>query len=281
MDIHFEQVTHDYQPGTPFEKKALNNVTTTIKSGSYTALIGHTGSGKSTFVQHLNGLLKPTSGMIRFSDGETITPEDKKKNLHALRQKIGLVFQFPEAQLFEETVVKDIAFGPMNFGKTREEATQLAYEAMEKVGLSSELASRSPLELSGGQMRRVAIAGILAMQPEVLVLDEPTAGLDPEGREEMMTLFQKLNDEGMTIILVTHLMDDVAKYCDHVLVMDDGQLIADTTPQSLFQNRDWLVEHHLSQPHATAFASYFKEHGRPLADTLPLTLEALLQQLGD
>lgn len=281
MDIQFQNVTHCYQEGTPFEKKALDDVTTTIKSGSYTALIGHTGSGKSTFVQHLNGLLKPTSGQVIFGDGTILSADDRKKNLRYLRQKIGLVFQFPEAQLFEETVLKDIAFGPKNFGASEEEAAQLARQAMEKVGLSDDFEQRSPLELSGGQMRRVAIAGILAMEPDVLVLDEPTAGLDPEGRKDMMTLFKSLNDEGMTIILVTHLMDDVANYCHHVLVMEDGRLIQDTTPQQLFQNSQWLREHHLSLPHATDFAMSFKERGQALAERLPLTLDELLEQIGD
>jgi energy-coupling factor transport system ATP-binding protein len=217
MDIHFEKVDFTYQPNTPFEQRALFDLNLTIKDGSYTAIVGHTGSGKSTLLQHLNALVKPTRGTVKIGD-RVITPETDNKNLKPIRKKVGIVFQFPEAQLFEETVERDIAFGPQNFGVSEADAKELARKMITMVGLEESYLQRSPFELSGGQMRRVAIAGVLAMEPEVLVLDEPTAGLDPQGRREMMAMFEQLHKEqGMTIVLVTHLMDDVANYADHVI----------------------------------------------------------------
>ena len=205
MDIRFEQVDFTYQPNTPFEHRALFDINLAIKEGSFTALIGHTGSGKSTLLQHLNALLKPTKGTVNIGE-RVITPQTDNKNLKPIRKKVGIVFQFPESQLFEETVEKDIAFGPKNFGVSLEEANQIAKDTLKLVGLDESYLERSPFDLSGGQMRRVAIAGVLAMQPEVLVLDEPTAGLDPQGRKEMMDMFWRLHKErGLTLVLVTHL----------------------------------------------------------------------------
>lgn len=219
MGITLENVSYIYQNGTPFASAALSDVSLTIKDGSYTALIGHTGSGKSTILQLLNGLLVPTDGEVRVFD-TLITPTSVNKEIRQIRKQVGLVFQFAENQIFEETVLKDVAFGPQNFGVSREEAETIAREKLALVGIDESLFERSPFELSGGQMRRVAIAGILAMEPRILVLDEPTAGLDPIGRKELMNLFKKLHQDGITIVLVTHLMDDVAEYADQVYVME-------------------------------------------------------------
>ncbi len=213
MGIHLQEVSYTYQAGTPFEGRALFGVDLEIVDGSYTALIGHTGSGKSTILQLLNGLNIPTSGSV-IVDDMVINATSDKKGIKQVRKKVGLVFQFPESQVFDETVLKDVAFGPQNFGISQEEAEKIAREKLALVGISEELFERSPFELSGGQMRRVAIAGILAMEPNVLVLDEPTAGLDPAGRQELMDIFKQLHANGMTIVLVTHLMDDVANYAD-------------------------------------------------------------------
>lgn len=261
------------------EHKALEDVSLEITDGSYTAVIGHTGSGKSTLMQHLNGLLKPTEGFLEIN-GHQITPETQNKELGDLRKEVGFVFQFPEAQLFEETVKKDIAFAPKNFGKSDEEAEKIAIKMAKMVDLPDEVLDKSPFELSGGQMRRVAIAGILAMEPKILVLDEPTAGLDPMGRLEMMRLFSRLHKNGMTIILVTHQMNDVADYADHALVLEHGRLIADTTPKALFSKPEWLKEHHLDLPQTTKFAEKLMASGMKF-DSLPLTKKELAQILAD
>lgn len=218
MGITLENVSYTYQAGTPFEGPALFEVNLEIKDGSYTALVGHTGSGKSTILQLLNGLLVPTEGSVVINDVK-ITSTSVNKDIKQVRRKVGLVFQFAESQIFDETVLKDVAFGPQNFGISKEDAERVAREKLTLVGISEELFERSPFELSGGQMRRVAIAGILAMEPDILVLDEPTAGLDPAGRKELMSLFKRLHEAGMTIVLVTHLMDDVANFADTVYVM--------------------------------------------------------------
>ncbi|MBM7687603.1 energy-coupling factor ABC transporter ATP-binding protein [Enterococcus ureilyticus] len=278
MDIRFEQVDFTYQPNTPFEQRALFDLNLTLEDGSYTAIVGHTGSGKSTLLQHLNALVKPTKGTVTIGD-RTIVPETNNKNLKPIRKKVGIVFQFPEAQLFEETVAKDIAFGPKNFGVAGEEAARLAAEMLDLVGLDASFLDRSPFELSGGQMRRVAIAGVLAMEPEVLVLDEPTAGLDPQGRKEMMEMFQRLHEErGMTIVLVTHLMDDVANYADHVLVLEKGRIVKAGAPQEVFQDIDWLKEKQLGVPTAATFAEKLIAKGLSFED-LPLTAETLADDL--
>ena len=235
MGITLENVSYAYQAGTPFEGPALFEVNLEIKDGSYTALIGHTGSGKSTILQLLNGLLVPTEGSVVI-DELKITSTSVNKDIKQVRKKVGLVFQFAESQIFDETVLKDVAFGPQNFGVSKEEAERLARKNLALVGISEELFERSPFELSGGQMRRVAIAGILAMEPDVLVLDEPTAGLDPAGRKELMSLFKQLHKAGMTIVLVTHLMDDVANFADTVYVMEKGRVVKSGDPRQVFQD---------------------------------------------
>ena len=278
MDIRFEQVGFTYQPNSPFEQRVLFDIDLAIKEGSYTALVGHTGSGKSTLLQHLNALLKPTSGTVTIGD-RVITAATNNKNLKPIRQKVGIVFQFPEAQLFEETVERDIAFGPKNFGVPEEEANRLAAKTLEMVGLDESYLQRSPFDLSGGQMRRVAIAGVLAMEPEVLVLDEPTAGLDPQGRKEMMEMFARLHHENkITIVLVTHLMDDVADFSDYVYVLEKGTLVKQGTPREVFQEVEWLQAKQLGVPTATAFAQKLVTRGIHF-DSLPLTSKELAEML--
>ena len=274
MDIRFKQVGFAYQAGTPFEMRALHDISFSIKEGSYVAIIGHTGSGKSTILQHLNALLKPTEGIVELGD-KTINSTTGNKDLKPLRKKVGIVFQFPEAQLFEETVEKDIAFGPKNFGVSEEEALKIAAEVVKTVGLPEEVLKKSPFDLSGGQMRRVAIAGVLAMKPEVLVLDEPTAGLDPKGRLEMMEMFYKLNKEqNMTIVLVTHQMNDVSDYADHVIVIESGNVVKEGSPKEVFSDASWLLEKQLGVPTTLAFVEKLKEKGWS-TDKMPLTLDEL------
>ncbi|MBP2097776.1 energy-coupling factor ABC transporter ATP-binding protein [Enterococcus rivorum] len=278
MDIRFEEVDFTYQPNTPFEQRALFDLNLTVKEGSYTAIVGHTGSGKSTLLQHLNALVKPTKGTVSIGD-RVITAETNNKNLKPIRKKVGIVFQFPEAQLFEETVEKDIAFGPKNFGVSDEEAKKLAKEMLNLVGLDDSYLERSPFELSGGQMRRVAIAGVLAMEPEILVLDEPTAGLDPQGRKEMMEMFLRLHKEqGMTIVLVTHLMDDVANYANHVIVLEKGRIVKAGSPKEVFADIAWLKEKQLGVPTAASFAEKLAAKGYSF-DQLPLTADELADSL--
>ena len=245
-------------------------------------MIGHTGSGKSTLLQHLNALLKPTSGTVTIGE-RVITPTTSNKDLKRLRQHVGIVFQFPESQLFEETVAKDIAFGPQNFGASEADALKTAAEMLALVGLDESLLTRSPFDLSGGQMRRVAIAGVLAMQPQVLVLDEPTAGLDPQGRLDMMEMFARLRHErDLTVVLVTHQMDDVANYADNVIVMDRGQIVKTGTPREIFKDPAWLTAHQLGLPKTTAFAHTLQKQGWQF-DEWPLTEDelaaAIVQQL--
>ena len=283
MDIRFKQVGFAYQAGTPFEMRALHDVSFSIEDGSYVAIIGHTGSGKSTILQHLNALLKPTEGIVELGD-KTIDSTTGNKDLKPLRKKVGIVFQFPEAQLFEETVEKDIAFGPKNFGVSEEEALKIASEVIHTVGLPVDVLKKSPFDLSGGQMRRVAIAGVLAMKPEVLVLDEPTAGLDPKGRLEMMEMFYKLNKEqNMTIVLVTHQMNDVSDYADHVVVIESGKVVKEGSPKEVFADASWLLEKQLGVPTTLAFVEKLKEKGWS-TDKMPLTLdelaEAILEERG-
>lgn len=274
MDIRFKQVGFAYQAGTPFEMRVLHDVSFSIEDGSYVAIIGHTGSGKSTILQHLNALLKPTEGLVELGD-KTIDSTTGNKDLKPLRKKVGIVFQFPEAQLFEETVEKDIAFGPKNFGVSEEEALKIASEVIHTVGLPADVLKKSPFDLSGGQMRRVAIAGVLAMKPEVLVLDEPTAGLDPKGRLEMMEMFYKLNKEqNMTIVLVTHQMNDVSDYADHVVVIESGKVVKEGSPKEVFADASWLLEKQLGVPTTLAFVEKLKEKGWT-TDKMPLTLDEL------
>ncbi|EAD3114876.1 energy-coupling factor ABC transporter ATP-binding protein [Listeria monocytogenes] len=258
MEIKLEQLGYCYQKNSPFEKRALLDVNVSFDSGSYSAIIGHTGSGKSTLLQHLNALLMPTEGKITVGDREIIAGV-KQKKLRDLRKKVGIVFQFPEAQLFEETVEKDICFGPMNFGVTEEDAKLRAKKVIYEVGLTEEILSRSPFELSGGQMRRVAIAGVLAMDPEVLVLDEPTAGLDPHGREEIMEMFYNLHKEkGLTTVLVTHSMEDAARYAEKIVLMKAGTVLQIGTPREIFAKPDELVDLGLSVPDVVRFQGLFE-----------------------
>ncbi|GFH42310.1 energy-coupling factor transporter ATP-binding protein EcfA2 [Lactococcus hodotermopsidis] len=277
MAIHFDKVTYTYQPNTPFESRALFDIDMTVADGSFTALVGHTGSGKSTLLQHLNALLLPTSGNVTVDD-ITIKPDSKAKAIKPVRKKVGVVFQFPETQLFDETVLKDVAFGPQNFGVSKEEAENTAREKLRLVGISDELFERSPFELSGGQMRRVAIAGILAMKPSVLVLDEPTAGLDPKARIDMMRLFESIHQSGVTTILVTHLMDDVADYADTMYVLEKGRLVKTGTPAQLFQDVAFMTAHQLGVPKATQFALLLQERGQHF-EQLPITRAELVKAI--
>lgn len=275
--IKFDKVNFTYQPNTPFASRALFDINLEVEEGSYTALIGHTGSGKSTLLQHLNGLLQPTEGKVNIDD-IVIQASSKQKEIKPARKKVGVVFQFPESQLFEETVLKDVAFGPQNFGVSQEEALKIAREKLELVGLAEKNFEKSPFELSGGQMRRVAIAGILAMEPKVLVLDEPTAGLDPKARIEMMALFSYLHQKGQTVVLVTHNMDDVAEYADKVYLLEKGRVISSGTPQDVFQNVDFLTQHELGVPKTTEFAVKLEQRGIAF-DRLPIKRQELIQVL--
>ena len=277
MGITLQQVSYTYQANTPFEGRALFGVDLDIVEGSYTALIGHTGSGKSTILQLLNGLNVPTAGSV-IIDEMVITPTSVNKDIKQVRKKVGLVFQFPESQVFDETVLKDVAFGPQNFGVSKEEAEATAREKLALVGIDEELFERSPFELSGGQMRRVAIAGILAMEPSVLVLDEPTAGLDPAGRKELMAIFKELHRSGMTIVLVTHLMDDVANFADYVYVLEKGKLVRSGQPAAVFQEVDFMESIQLGVPKVTKFAANLERRGF-VFEKLPIRIEELTEVL--
>ena len=277
MGIALENVSFTYQEGTPLASTALSDVSFTIEDGSYTALIGHTGSGKSTILQLLNGLLVPSQGSVRVFD-TLITSTSKNKDIRQIRKQVGLVFQFAENQIFEETVLKDVAFGPQNFGVSEEDAEKIAREKLALVGINESLFNRSPFELSGGQMRRVAIAGILAMEPAILVLDEPTAGLDPLGRKELMTLFKKLHQSGMTIVLVTHLMDDVAEYANQVYVMEKGCLVKGGKPSDVFQDVVFMEEVQLGVPKITAFCKRLADRGVSFK-RLPIKIEEFKESL--
>ncbi len=272
MSIEVKNLTYIYDPGTPNEKTALSNVNLTIHKGEFVGIIGHTGSGKSTLIQHLNGLVKPTSGNIIYN-GEDIFEEPiakSKKQARALkgakmkriRQKIGLVFQYPEHQLFEMTVAKDIAFGPTNMGLEQEEIDRRVDEAMKMVGLDDKYKEKSPFELSGGQKRRVAIAGVLAMQPDYLILDEPTAGLDPKGRDDILSQIQNLQKEkGITVILVSHSMEDVAKHVDRIIAMGKGRVQFDGTPEEVFAHAEELKSIGLGVPQVTELGNQLAAKG--------------------
>lgn len=279
MDISLQQVGYLYGQDTPFEKRALHGVDVTIESGSYTAIIGHTGSGKSTLLMHLNGLLKPSEGIVKIGNLE-IERKTKAKALKSIRRHVGIVFQFPEHQLFEETVLKDIMFGPLNFGVEEDLAEKRAYELIDLLGLPKDVADKSPFDLSGGQMRRVAIAGVLAFNPSILVLDEPTAGLDPRGRQEIMDLFQLLHErENLTTILVTHSMDDAAKYADQVVVMHDGTAVMNGTPREVFSHEEKLQTYRLGLPRTVQFQRDIEKLiGQPLP-SLALTEEQLAEMI--
>src|SRR5690606_9008842 len=279
MEIITKQLEYRYQIKTPFERLALYDVNIKIAPKSYTAVIGHTGSGKSTLLQHLNGLLLPTDGQIQIGD-KRIKAGEKVRDLKPLRQRVGIVFQFPEHQLFEETVEKDICFGPLNFGVSMEAAKKRAREALKKVGLTEDILDRSPFDLSGGQMRRVAIAGVLAMEPEVLVLDEPTAGLDPRGRHEIMEVIDELHKkEGISIILVTHSMEDASKYADRIIVMHKGTVYKEGTPREIFSSPEELIELGLDVPETIRIQLKLeKKLGKKIGDP-SLSMEELVKKL--
>lgn len=279
MDIIFKEVEHRYQVNTPFERIALHDLNLSIQSGTFLAVIGHTGSGKSTIIQHLNALLKPTAGEIQIGE-RTIKANRKEKNLKAIRQQVGVVFQFPEHQLFEETVEKDIAFGPMNYGVSEEEAKQKARELIKLVGLPEDILTRSPFDLSGGQMRRVAIAGILAMNPNVLILDEPTAGLDPRGRQEIMNMIYRLHKEkGLTTILVTHSMEDAAMYADELIVMNKGTIAMKGSPREVFGQHTQLKEYGLDVPESLRFMLKLQEKFQLEASDTVITFSEVVEKV--
>lgn len=260
MDINFKNVSFIYGEKTPFEKFALDNIDLTIKKGEFVGIIGHTGSGKSTLIQHFNGILKPTSGDVFIGDMNT---KDKTLAKSGLRYKIGLVFQYPEYQLFEETIEKDIAFGPRNMGLSEEEVTERVKEAMELVGLDYETKKdKSPFEISGGQKRRVAIAGILAMKPDILILDEPTAGLDPKGRDELFFQIKNLYEKNnITIVLISHSMEDVAKLVNRIIIMKDGHIHLDKKTKEAFSDVDDLKKVGLNVPQITELMDVLRKNG--------------------
>ncbi|MBO6215775.1 MAG: energy-coupling factor transporter ATPase [Lachnospiraceae bacterium] len=281
MQLRLEHITYKYSPGTAYEVTALNDVSLTIEPGEFVGLIGHTGSGKSTLVQHLNGLLKATEGTLYYN-GENIY--DPKYDLRDLRTQVGMVFQYPEHQLFESTVFEDVKFGPRNQGLDDKAATLRAYEALEKVHFPSQFFDQSPFELSGGQKRRAAIAGVLAMKPAVLILDEPTAGLDPQGRDEILGLISEMHEfGGHTVILVSHSMEDVADYVQRIIVMNDGAPLFDGTPHEVFSHYKELEQIGLSAPEVTYIMSDLKAAGLPVdmgATTVREAAQAILKVIG-
>ena len=265
-EIRVEALTHVYSAGTPFQKTAVENLSLSIPSGQFVGLLGHTGSGKSTFVQHLNALLQPTQGRV-LVDGEDINKD--KKTRRAVKSKVGLVFQYPEYQLFEETVFADIAFGPKNMDLGKEEIEERVRQAADFVGVEEELFQRSPLELSGGQKRRVAIAGVIAMRPSVLILDEPTAGLDPAGcRQIMDNICRYRRETGATVLIVSHNMDDDARLTQRLIVFDHGHIAMDGTPEQVFSKPEELVRIGLNVPQATGLAMELRARGVPLAGSI-------------
>ena len=272
MAIVLDHVNHIYEEGTSISFQALTDINLVIPDGQFIGLIGHTGSGKSTLVQHLNGLLAPTSGAIYYN-GEDIN--EKGYSRKTLRSKVGLVFQYPEHQLFETDVFTDVCFGPKNLGLDRKEVELRAYTALKQVGLPDECFYQSPFELSGGQKRRAAIAGVLAMKPEVLILDEPTAGLDPKGRDEILDQVAKLREEtGMTVILVSHSMEDVARYVSRLVVMNHGEKVFDGTPKEVFRHYKELEAIGLAAPQITYVVQELRERGIPIDDTITTVEEA-------
>ena len=274
MSITFKEVEHTYSENTPFAYHALKGVHLDIKDGSMTALIGHTGSGKSTLIQHINALLLPTKGEVHIDDiiiSATLKP---------LRKKAGLVFQFPEYQLFEETILKDIVFGPKNFGVNEEEAIKIAKESLKLVGLDEGYLEKSPFDLSGGQKRRVAIAGILAMNPDILILDEPTAGLDPQGAKEMLNLFKKINKSGKTVIIVSHDMNQVLEYCDDVIVMNKGKVERHESVSAIFKETEYLSSLSIDLPTMTSFILQLNQGGFDIDPSIK-DIQELINEIGE
>jgi len=281
MDISLKNVEYRYQADSPFERLAISDVSIDIPSGTYLAIIGHTGSGKSTVLQHLNALLKPTRGSV-FIGSREIRAKRKEKNLKGVREKVGIVFQFPEHQLFEETVEKDIMFGPMNFGVSEKDAKARARAAINLVGLSEDILEKSPFDLSGGQMRRVAIAGVLAMEPEVIVLDEPTAGLDPRGRKEIMDLFYGLHKQkNLSTVLVTHSMEDAARYADEIVVMHQGKVFTKGTPELIFSNPQALIELGLDVPEVVGLQLRIEESFKTKFKKISLSEDELAEMVAE
>lgn len=282
MPISIEHLTHTYMPGSPFAATAIHDVTLSIEDGELIGLLGHTGSGKTTLVQHLNGLMKPTGGRV-VVDGLDLTEKDV--SLLEVRRKVGLVFQYPEYQLFEESVAKDIAFGPKNLGLSAEEIDARVRRAMEQVGLVfDEIAECSPFELSGGQMRRVAIAGVLAMQPKVLILDEPTAGLDPAGRRGILSMIRTLHQAGgLTVIMVSHSMDDISTLATRLVVMSKGELVLTGTPREVFRQQELMQSIGLGVPQAAQLAHALRAEGYDIPEelyTLEEVRDAILRLYG-
>jgi len=281
MSMILDKVNFVYSEGTAYEIQALKNINLKIEDGEFIGIIGHTGSGKSTLIQHLNGLTKATAGAIYYN-GEDIYDEDY--DLRALRNKVGLVFQYPEHQLFETTIFDDVCFGPKNQGLDKDQVQLRAFAALKSVGLSEEVYYHSPFDLSGGQKRRVAIAGVLAMKPDVLILDEPTAGLDPKGRDEILEQVAKLHEEQkITVILVSHSMEDVAKYVDRIIVMNQGEVMYDNIPKEVFHHYKELEEVGLAAPQVTYLMHELQESGIPVttdATTVAEAKEEILKKLG-
>ena len=281
MSIAIENLVYKYSPGTAYEKLALNDVNLIINSGEFVGLIGHTGSGKSTLIQHINGLIKAESGQVRIDDVNIYGPGVMLKDI---RKKVGLVFQYPEHQLFEMTIYKDVAFGPTNMGLSVDEVDERVKWALSIVGMDESYYEVSPFDLSGGQKRRVAIAGVLAMKPKVLILDEPTAGLDPRGRDEILDEISKLHDElGITVILVSHSMEDIARYVDRVIVMDKGTIRLDGPVKEVFTQRDQLIEMGLSVPQVKELSIALKGAGISIDDniiTISEAKEAIMKLMG-
>ena len=280
MSLVLKNINYVYSEGTAYQIQALKDINLEIKDGQFIGIIGHTGSGKSTLIQHLNGLVKATSGTISYN-GQNIYEEGY--NLRELRNHVGLVFQYPEHQLFETTILDDVCFGPKNQGLSKEEIKTRAKEALENVGIPEELYTQSPFDLSGGQKRRVAIAGVLAMKPDVLILDEPTAGLDPAGRDEILDLIARMHRElGMTVILVSHSMEDVAKYVERIIVMNHGQVMFDDMPREVFKHYKELEQIGLAAPQVTYLMHELKEKGLKVntdATTVAEARESLLEAL--
>lgn len=281
MSIIVDNISYIYEKGTGFERQALKNVSCAIEDGEFIGLIGHTGSGKSTFIQHFNGLVKPTEGHIYYNGRDIY---EQGFNMKELRSRVGLVFQYPEHQLFETEIFKDVCFGPKNLGLSQKEVEIRAFESLRLVGIDDNMFYQSPFDLSGGQKRRVAIAGVLAMKPDVLILDEPTAGLDPKGRDDILNCLRYLREEtGMTIILVSHSMDDVANYVSRIMVMNDGVLTYDDTPRNVFRHYKELEEIGLAAPQVTYLMNDLKQAGFDVntdAITIDEAKESILSALG-
>ena len=275
--IKVEQLTHTYSAGTPFERQVLRGLNLSVMPGEFIGLIGRTGSGKSTLLQHLNGLLKPTSGHI-YVEGRDINEKGKKKDKDKVCYTVGLVFQYPEYQLFAETVALDIAFGPKNMGLDAKEVDRRVHEAAAFVGLTEDMLEKSPFELSGGEKRRVAIAGVLAMEPKVLILDEPTAGLDPHGRDIILDLLTAYHQRGGTVIMVSHAMDEVACLCSRIVVLGEGNVAMDGTPREIFEHAGQLIRLGLDVPEATKIAHALKKKGLPIDDSV-YTVADLTEQI--